>query len=423
MVLFSLCPLEESLLARSLPDARPLSDEILEALRLRAMHGHELGFSETDMVDLLGVSRETVCRWWSASAQGGRDALPQERSGRPLGSGRLLTDAQAAHIQELLRTQGPEEVGIAAPLWSRRAVQDLIRPECAVTLAVRTVGLYLRRWGFTPKRPSRHSRDQEPEEVRHWLEETYPTIAARAAREGAEIWCDEVGVAADEHPARGYAPQGEQATIDVPDRHIRANQISTITNAGRVRFMTYLGTMNAALLRVFLERLLRSTTGKVFLIIDRLRAHQTPEVVAWLARHRDRLVRHANASRTAVAELPGACGQLLLLDDGQCEFGQLSSGAEAFPGTLSAGHHARTRKPGRSRQFRCGRHYLRLGWRPGVVAGACRFLPPGFPRGTLDALCQSAAGDVNTSRDWARRASEEVPALGTSGSSATRFHY
>jgi hypothetical protein len=53
--------------------------------------------------------------------------------------------------------------------------------------------------------------------------------------------------------------------------------------------MTYLGTMNAALFRVFLERLLRSTTGKLFLIIDRLRAHQTPEVVAWLARHRDRL--------------------------------------------------------------------------------------------------------------------------------------
>ena len=76
---------------------------------------------------------------------------------------------------------------------------------------------------------------------------------------------------------------------DVPVRHVRANQISTITNQGAVRFMTYTQTMTAALFLVFLGRLLRSTTGKVFLIVDRLRAHMTPAVQAWVAAHRDRL--------------------------------------------------------------------------------------------------------------------------------------
>ena len=47
--------------------------------------------------------------------------------------------------------------------------------------------------------------------------------------------------------------------------------------------------MNAALFLVFLERLLRSTTGKIFLMVDRLQAHQTPEVKAWVAAHHDRL--------------------------------------------------------------------------------------------------------------------------------------
>ncbi len=152
------------------------------------------------------------------------------------------------------------------------------------------MGLYLRRWGFTVKRPRRHARDQDPEEVRQWLEEIYPAIEARAEREGAEIyWADEVGVAADRHPARGYAPRGEPATQDVHDPHIRANQISAISNHGRVRFMTYTTTMTAALFLVFLGRLLRGTTGKVFLIVDRLSAHKTPEVEAWVAAHRDRL--------------------------------------------------------------------------------------------------------------------------------------
>ena len=223
----------------SLPDARGLSDEVLEALRLRALPGCELGFTETEVADLLGVCRETVCHWWSAYAGGGADALPGERTGRPLGSGRLLTDKQALHLQGLLRTHSPEERGIPAPLGNRRAVRDLIRQECGVTLAVRTVGLYLRRWGFTAKRPRRQARDQDPEEVREWLEETYPAIEERAEQEGAAIrWCDEVGVAADQHAGRGYAPEGEPATVDVPDRHIRANQISTITNPGQVRFMT-----------------------------------------------------------------------------------------------------------------------------------------------------------------------------------------
>src|SRR3954468_20626480 len=80
---------EDNAMALSLPDARQLSDEVLDALRLRALRGRELGFTEADLADLLGVSRETVSRWWSASSSRGLDALPRGRSGGPLGSGRL----------------------------------------------------------------------------------------------------------------------------------------------------------------------------------------------------------------------------------------------------------------------------------------------------------------------------------------------
>jgi transposase len=191
-------------MAIRLPDARELSDEVLEALRLRALRGCELGHTEVQVAELLGVARETVCRWWSAYADHGVLALPQRRSGRPVGSGRALSDAQADFLQRLLRTQQPEALGSAAPLWTRRAVRELIRKEFDLALAERTVGRYLGRWRFTLKRPRRHARDQDPDEVRPWLEETYPAIEARAKREGAAIhWGDEVGVAADQQPARG----------------------------------------------------------------------------------------------------------------------------------------------------------------------------------------------------------------------------
>jgi len=277
-------------MAISLPDARQLSDEVLEALRWRALRGCEMGFTETDVAGLLGVARETVSRWHSAYRSAGVEALPGERTGRPVGLGRTLNGEQATHLQGLIDENSPEDLGIASPLWSRRAVHDLIAKEYHIDMPVRTVGEYLKRWGYTAKKPRRHSRDQDPEEVRQWLEETYPAIEQRAKEEGAQIhWCDETGSAADVHPGYGYARKGQAAKMEVPDRHIRMNQISTITNEGEVRFMTYKEMMTAALFITFLTRLLASTTGKIFLILDSLPAHVAAKVQAWVAARPERI--------------------------------------------------------------------------------------------------------------------------------------
>src|SRR4051794_16624844 len=171
-------------MAISLPDARQLSDEVLEALRLRALRGCELGFREADVAELLGVSRETVSRWWTAYAAGGPGAIPGDRTGRPVGTGRTLSDEQARRIRELIDDHSPEELGIAAATWSRKAVRDLIRQECGIAMPVRTVGEYLKRWGYTAKVPRRHAKDQDPREVAEWLGWTYPAIERRGARPG-----------------------------------------------------------------------------------------------------------------------------------------------------------------------------------------------------------------------------------------------
>src|SRR5262249_7154618 len=197
-----------------LPDARQLSDEALQVLRLRALRGIELGYSELDLADLLGVCNETISRWWTAYRTEGLDSLPGQRRGRPVGTGRLLSDPQAQRIQHCIDYYAPEHLGIPAALWSRRAVRELIRQEFGIALAERTVGAYLRRWGYTAKKPGRHSRKQDPDEVEQWLEETYPAIEEQAQREEAEIlWADEVGVDADHQPGCGYAPKGAPATL------------------------------------------------------------------------------------------------------------------------------------------------------------------------------------------------------------------
>jgi transposase len=273
-----------------LPDSRHLSDEALQILRIRALHGIELGYSEVERAQLLGVCHETISRWWTSYCTEGLDSLPGGRTGRPLGSGRFLSDPQAERIKGLIDDHSPADLGITHALWTRRAVRELIRKEFGIDLAERTVGLYLHRWGYTSKQPARRSRKQDPDEVEWWLAETYPAIERRAAEEGAEIlWIDEVGVDADHHPGRGYAREGERATMEVPKPHIRVNQIAAISNEGTVRFMTYKGSLNATVFLVFLTKLIKRATRKVFLIADRLPAHKTPEVLAWIEAHNERI--------------------------------------------------------------------------------------------------------------------------------------
>lgn len=151
--------------AIELPHASQLSDEVLGAIRLRAMRGVELGYTQTEMAEVLGVRQETVSRWHAAYSREGPEALPGPRTGRPPGSGRMLSDEQAELIKSRINARSPRELGLPHGLWTRRAVGGLIRKELNVDLADRTVGLYLSRWGYAPKKPARRSRRQGPDEV------------------------------------------------------------------------------------------------------------------------------------------------------------------------------------------------------------------------------------------------------------------
>jgi transposase len=174
-------------------------------------------------------------------------------------------------------------LGIASPLWTRRAVRDLIHKEYGLDMPIRTVGEYLKRWGYTPKTPRRQAKKRDPEEVQEWLEKIYPAIKEVAKQQKGEIhWCDEKGVGANEHPGRSYAPVGQTPAIAVASHPCRMNVISTVTNEGKVRFMTYKEEMRAAVFLVFLSRLIQGAGKKIFLIVDPLPAHTAAVVETWL---------------------------------------------------------------------------------------------------------------------------------------------
>jgi transposase len=273
-----------------LPDGRSEPDAVLEALRQRAVHARQLGYPVVAIAAILGVREETVSRWCGKYEQGGQEALPGTRTGRPVGSGRLLSEQQEDRVIELMDSKLPQDLGIASALWTRAAVADLIEQITGKRLPIRTVGEYLNRWGYTPQKPVRKAYKQDPEKVAEWLEKTYPEIEKRAAEEDAEIqWGDECGVRSTCQHSRGYARPQDTPELKVPGSRFSVNMISTITNQGKVRWMIYPGKMNAAVFIVFLTQLITGATKKVFLIVDNLSVHDANAVNEWLADRKDKI--------------------------------------------------------------------------------------------------------------------------------------
>jgi transposase len=277
-------------MAIELPDGRCVSNEVLGALRSRAVHARDLGYAVTDIAAVLGVREETLSRWCSRYHRGGREALPGDRTGRPVGSGRLLDGGQEQGIRQAIETETPQQLGIPSALWTRQAVRALVHQQVGIRSSIRAVGEYLRRWGYTPQRPVRKAYKQDPKAVAEWLERTYPAIERRATKEGGAIhWGDETGVRSTCPHSRGYARPGETPEWIVPGSRFSVNMIATVTNRGQVRWMIYTGKMNAALFIVFLTRLIAGATKKVFLIVDHLSVHEAAAVERWSADKTDRI--------------------------------------------------------------------------------------------------------------------------------------
>ena len=271
-------------------DARSLSQEVQQSNRNQAVRLFKMGKSRKDIADIIGVSYSAVCNWITAWRAGGDEAIVLRKRGRTSDSQKLLTEAQEKALKQLLVEKNPRQLKLPFALWNRKAIQSAVYHMWRVKIAVRTIGDYMNRWGFTPQKPIKRAYEQSPKAVQHWLDETYPEIKARAELENAEIyWGDETGSRNDCNHSRGYAPKGQTPVVEINAKRFSVNMISAINNRGLVRFMIYKSTMNARVLLRFFKRLIKDSGRKVFLILDNLRVHHAKLVKAWLQKHEDKI--------------------------------------------------------------------------------------------------------------------------------------
>lgn len=266
-------------------DARKLSTEVQREKRRTAFRMREKGHTIRAIGEAVGVHPRTVSYWFELARADGMDSVIEGgKAGRSYGEKRTLTSEQELEIRRLMQDRMPDQLKMPFALWTRDAVRELIRQKYGIVMPVRTVGEYLKRWGFTPQRPLKKAYQQNPVLVRRWLEREYPEIERRCKAEGGEIqWADETGIRSDHHGGQSYAPRGVTPVREVSGSRFSTNMISSVTNRGKLRFMLYGETMSSGVFIRFLQRLIKDNKGrKIFLVLDNLRVHHSKEVKAWV---------------------------------------------------------------------------------------------------------------------------------------------
>ena len=272
------------------PDARTLPPSAQAEKRRIAMTMREAGDTFTAIGQTLGVHYMTVSMWWDRYQVGGLDALAVRTRGPKVGVHRRLSTRQEQAIQRAITDTTPDQLKLPFALWTRVAIAQLIQRKFQIVLPVRTMGHYLKRWGFTAQKPLKRAYEQRPEAIAAWLKTEYPRIKRRALAERAEIhWGDETGLSTSDPRGRSFAPKGKTPVRTVLSHRRSVSFLSAISNTGTLRFMVLKKAIDAPTLIMFFRRLCKDAGRKVFVILDNLNVHKARAVKAWLAAHAEHI--------------------------------------------------------------------------------------------------------------------------------------
>jgi len=272
-------------------DARTLKIEAQQELRYQVVRMRKKGIKNPEIALTTQLSIESVSRIWTMYKKGGMKALKIQKRGRKEGMKKNLSKEQEAMLIKRLIDSTPKQLKFKFVLWTREAVQQLIKHDFDIDMPISTVGLYLQRWEFTSQVPIKRAYERNDAKVTAWLNEAYPEIQKKAQEENAEIqWGDETACVSLPSVIKGYAPKGKTPVMEHTAKRFKINMISTITNRGKLRFMVYEQNMDATLFITFLERLIEGSNKKIYLILDNLRVHHSKIVKAWVEEHKEKIV-------------------------------------------------------------------------------------------------------------------------------------
>ena len=274
-------------------DARKLSTDAQKEKRILAMRLRDKGMKNSEVAQIVGVNPGTVSIWRSRYLKDGKRGIEIGQRGRKIGDKKRLTSDQEKKIITKLIDTTPQQLKFKFALWTREAVQTLIKYEIGEELPISTVGDYLAKWQFTSKKPIKRAYERKDSATKAWLEEIYPKIKKEAKKDNADIWwADETACQNLANNLKGYAPIGthNKPVLEHTAKKFKINMISAITNTGKSMFSLYDESIKIDSFIEFCKKVIDSNSGKkVFLIVDNLRVHHAKLVKVWEEENKDKI--------------------------------------------------------------------------------------------------------------------------------------
>lgn len=273
-------------------DGRTLDHRTLETIRLMAVERVREGEPPSAVIASYGFSRTTIYKWLAAAAQPGlgvRALRSRPATGRP----RSLTPRQEQQVFRWINGRDPRQYGLDFGLWTRSVVSDLIEQKFGLRLGLTAVGELLAKLGLTPQKPLQRAYQRDPEAIKLWQDEIFPSIARQAKAEGGDIFFwDEAGFRADTVHGKTWGVKGQTPVIERPGQRQSISAASAVSAKGGFWYCTYEGGLNGDLFVSLLRRMMRCRTAPVHLVVDGLPAHKTKLVKDYVLSTKGRLTLH-----------------------------------------------------------------------------------------------------------------------------------
>ena len=249
------------------------------------------GEAPSAVIASYGFCRTTIYKWLRKVTRGGRgDPL---RSTKGTGRPAKLTAKQRRQVFRWINGKDPRQYGFDFGLWTRRIVAQLIADRFGIELSLASVGKLLADLNLTPQKPLKRAYERDPAAIEAWQRTIYPQLAARAKRQGAEIYFwDESGFRADAIQGKTWGVKGQTPVVEVPGTRQSISAASAVNASGAFWFVTYKGGMTAELFVELLKHIMRGRRKPLFLVLDSLPAHKAKMVREYVESTKGRLELH-----------------------------------------------------------------------------------------------------------------------------------
>jgi transposase len=156
---------------------RALSQNEMEARRLKAVPYFKRGWSLRRMGKKLGVSAVAVCQWKAEWKKSGRNGL---LSGQYGPASKLSPKKEKEVRKKILK--GAEANGFSGDFWTLGRITSAVKTWTGILYQERSVWHVLKRLGFSCQKPVKRAAERDEKAIREWRQKTWVLLKKGASK-------------------------------------------------------------------------------------------------------------------------------------------------------------------------------------------------------------------------------------------------